>query len=815
MAVTLADCDAMIAACRDARVLLDVNHVTRHRASPVAAKRLIDDGSIGELRMVRVLSSVIAYLTDDHGWAHKAGEGGAWLDMGVHLFDALRWFTGSEVEVIFAKVRDFAGDPNQRRSGLAEVVMRNGVIVQVLISFEIPTPGLGSQSQWTFIGSDGIVESDSYGKVRLGRGRRLGGHLRDAAVRAQRRRLQPDPAEGVRGADAAVRARRPGRVRRRRIRRSTARTAGPRSRSSRRARDRRRAARRSTCRSTRPDPVAGGAPSWRSSSAGSSRRPSRARRGRSRRSRRSSSSPTAACWSRYSIGSGKDTDDLDIELRRSTDGGRTWTEPVTPFETTVDGRRGSLKAAPITRLDGDHLIVAALWIDREAFPGQPLFNPETEGCLPMTVLLADSHDAGRTWTPWRVVPMPDDIGPPSLTNAVLRLADGRLVLSIESNKPYLDTSKWFQRVVHLRSSDGGATWSEPVTVLEDPTGRIANWDQRGAIAPDGRLVTFTWTYDFETATYLNVRRRISADGVAPFGPAEDLGFADQPGHPAVLPDGRVVARLGRPVRDGEHPGAAGGRDRRALRGGDARSSSTGPATPSRAALGDRRRPTRTATSARPSSTWARGRTAWPSPRRCPTATSASSTTRRAPTAARTSAGRASGSTREPATPAQGRSSSTSPIATTPERSGRPEPRHPDVVRGTGCPATGRPSTEARPAPASISTLTMSSVGTRGAGPVANVGGREVGPLDLDPQAVGDDGLAHGRARQRRRPEASRPIGGRSGRRRPPSRAATADAACSSASAGASVRTSRSVPPPRSSSTNASSPTVPLAAQRNR
>ena len=170
MAVTLADCDAMIAACRDARVLLDVNHVTRHRASPVAAKGLIDDGSIGELRMVRILSSVIAYLTDDHGWAHKAGEGGAWLDMGVHLFDALRWFTGSEVEVIFAAIRDFAGDPNTRRSGLAEVVLRNGVIAQMLISFEIPEPGLGSQSQWTFIGSDGIVESNSYGKVRLGRG---------------------------------------------------------------------------------------------------------------------------------------------------------------------------------------------------------------------------------------------------------------------------------------------------------------------------------------------------------------------------------------------------------------------------------------------------------------------------------------------------------------------------------------------------------------------------------------------------------------------------------------------------------------------
>ena len=170
MAVTLADCDAMIAACRDAGVLLDVNHVTRHRASPLAAKGLIDDGSIGELRIVRILSSVLAYLTPEHGWAHKAGEGGAWLDMGVHMFDALRWFTSSEVDTIFAVVRDFAGDPNQRRSGLAEVVMRNGVIVQLLISFEMPSPGLGSQSQWTFIGSDGIVESDSYGKVRLGRG---------------------------------------------------------------------------------------------------------------------------------------------------------------------------------------------------------------------------------------------------------------------------------------------------------------------------------------------------------------------------------------------------------------------------------------------------------------------------------------------------------------------------------------------------------------------------------------------------------------------------------------------------------------------
>ena len=242
----------------------------------------------------------------------------------------------------------------------------------------------------------------------------------------------------------------------------------------------------------------------------------------------------------YIVGSTKDSDDLTVELRRSHDGGATWGPPRTPFESTVMGRRGSLKYAPITRLDGDRLIMVCLWIDREAFPGEPLFNPVTEGCLPMSILLADSPDSGETWSPWRVVPMPADVGPPSLTNALIRFPSGRLVLSVETNKEYLDDSPWFQRVVHLSSDDDGVTWSEPVTVVSDPTGRIANWDQRGAVALDGRLVSFSWTYDFEAVAYREIRRRISADEGRTFGEATELDIADQPGHPAILPDGRVV-----------------------------------------------------------------------------------------------------------------------------------------------------------------------------------------------------------------------------------------------------------------------------------
>jgi len=250
--------------------------------------------------------------------------------------------------------------------------------------------------------------------------------------------------------------------------------------------------------------------------------------------------PDGSIMAIYRIGAASDSEIGNAEIRRSHDGGRTWSAPETPFETSFEGRRGTLYVATITPLGGDRLLCTSLWVDREAFPGQPLFNPETEGCLPMRVLLADSDDVGRTWSGWREVPMPDDVGPPSLTSPVRRLASGRLLLSVESNKPYLDRSPWFQRVVYLYSSDEGQTWTPPVTVCHDPTGRIRNWDQRVVVAADGRLASFTWTYDSETVSYGDIHRRISEDEGATWSAPEPLGITDQAGHPAILPDGRVV-----------------------------------------------------------------------------------------------------------------------------------------------------------------------------------------------------------------------------------------------------------------------------------
>lgn len=240
-------------------------------------------------------------------------------------------------------------------------------------------------------------------------------------------------------------------------------------------------------------------------------------------------------------GSDKDCADEWVELHRSDDGGRRWRRIECDFAAArVGGMASSFRVAYLTELDTNHLLAASMWIDRETHPGAPLFNPRAEGCLPMGVFLADSFDGGRTWSAWRQVDLPADIGPPSLTNPLIKLNDGGLLMSIETNKHYHDDSKWYQRAVTLRSYDGGASWDAPSDAGCDRSGRIFHWDQRLGLTDRGHLVSFAWVYDTEAGTYCNIHRRLSADSGRAWSAAQDISIADQAGHPAMLPDGRIV-----------------------------------------------------------------------------------------------------------------------------------------------------------------------------------------------------------------------------------------------------------------------------------
>jgi Neuraminidase (sialidase) len=251
--------------------------------------------------------------------------------------------------------------------------------------------------------------------------------------------------------------------------------------------------------------------------------------------------PNGKLLAAYRVGSSKDCDDEAIEVRESEDLGLTWSSPRSPFPSfTENGHAHSLKLVYFTLLPTGTLLAAAMAVDRGAHPGCPLFNDATQGCLPMRILLSRSEDSGRSWEEWQPVDTPADIGPPSLTNPLLLLADGRLAMSLESNKTYLDKSPWLQKVTYLFSNDEGRNWEQPVVVAQDPTGRIFNWDQRAGVTPDNAIVTFTWVFDSQAGVYLNIWKRYSLDGGVSWSNPEDVGFADQASRPAIFADGRLV-----------------------------------------------------------------------------------------------------------------------------------------------------------------------------------------------------------------------------------------------------------------------------------
>ncbi len=241
-------------------------------------------------------------------------------------------------------------------------------------------------------------------------------------------------------------------------------------------------------------------------------------------------------------GPSKDTEDETCEIYKSADNGKTWFQIPFPAPNELNGVYGVARSLHLTEIEDGHIIGMVMWLDRQTYPGGQIYNEAMSAgaCMPMRVMLADSYDCGMTWSEWRVVDLPGEVGPPSITSRLQKGKDGTLVLFIETNKNYLDNSRWHLKIAAFHSKDGGKTWGDVVYAPFDPTGRINYWDHRVSVAPDGRFVGFAWMHDMETGGFINVHRHISNDNGYTWSDMEDVGFTDQPSVPAILPDGRTV-----------------------------------------------------------------------------------------------------------------------------------------------------------------------------------------------------------------------------------------------------------------------------------
>lgn len=93
MAPTVAECDQMIADCSAAGVNLAVVKTERFRKITQRAKQLIDDGTIGPIRMMRTVSafplSLTKQLFEERPWMADSRGGGLFMGMASHNADFL------------------------------------------------------------------------------------------------------------------------------------------------------------------------------------------------------------------------------------------------------------------------------------------------------------------------------------------------------------------------------------------------------------------------------------------------------------------------------------------------------------------------------------------------------------------------------------------------------------------------------------------------------------------------------------------------------------------------------------------------------
>jgi len=189
MALNTAECRQMIDAARTAGVKITVGHVTRWMEAPRVARRMVDDGEIGEVRMIetwRGLSGGLWIPEEDSkeklaitgrapgfapsSWAKDPKEGGHFLDWGSHGCDVTRWYAGADPVLAFGQFAKFnPRETAQQPSGMVQYTFANGVLGHIWMTYELPHAALGTRARYLVIGSKAMLDIAAYGQVKRSR----------------------------------------------------------------------------------------------------------------------------------------------------------------------------------------------------------------------------------------------------------------------------------------------------------------------------------------------------------------------------------------------------------------------------------------------------------------------------------------------------------------------------------------------------------------------------------------------------------------------------------------------------------------------
>ncbi|MCM3238538.1 Gfo/Idh/MocA family oxidoreductase [Heyndrickxia oleronia] len=161
LATEIGDAKAMIQACEQAGVILQVAYPVRFAPAVAKAKEIIDQGDIGE---------VIAISGTNHGqmpggWfiEKDLSGGGAATDHIVHIMDVIRWILKDEVKNVYAEFDTRFYDIDVEDCGIVTLELKSGVIVSIDPSWSRPKtfPTWGDVTI-RFIGTKGNLYVDAF-----------------------------------------------------------------------------------------------------------------------------------------------------------------------------------------------------------------------------------------------------------------------------------------------------------------------------------------------------------------------------------------------------------------------------------------------------------------------------------------------------------------------------------------------------------------------------------------------------------------------------------------------------------------------------
>lgn len=173
MAVGLDQCREMVAAADRARRLLAINFNGRSALIYRRIKQLIDQQTVGPIRVVRIV-----YDWSAHQWKplermeNFMRNGGPVVDSAVHFFEAVRWFTGQDVAHIDAQGVTLPPYEHPQHV-IATCKLSGGAIALVEAGwlYTKRSKDQGQLYQMDVIGDDGAISYDVFSNVLRAYGR--------------------------------------------------------------------------------------------------------------------------------------------------------------------------------------------------------------------------------------------------------------------------------------------------------------------------------------------------------------------------------------------------------------------------------------------------------------------------------------------------------------------------------------------------------------------------------------------------------------------------------------------------------------------